>query len=87
MAKVSFEMPWNYSEEEYSSFLKEKELKHLKNNHNSCYFKAGDALKNKQGVIVRIMSKMNNYENCSHDYFVSNNKLSKSEMYDHFGFI
>ena len=86
MAKVSFEMPWNYSEEEYNSFLEENELTHLRR-HKSCYFKVGDALKNKKGVIARIMSETNNYENYSHDYLIANNKLSKSEMYDHFGCI
>ncbi len=84
MAKYTFEMSWNYSEEEYESFLEGRGLTHLKS-HNEKYFKVGDALKSDKGVIARIMEKYNNYENYSHDYTIASNKLSVDEMYKNFG--
>lgn len=83
MAKISFEMSWNYSEEEYNQFLKDNKLVHLKS-HGDKYFKVGDALRSEKGCIARIMDKFNNYENLSHDYTIANNKLSTDEMYSQF---
>jgi hypothetical protein len=83
MAKLTFEMSWNYSEAEYDQFLKENKLVHLKS-HGDKYFKVGDALRSEKGCIARIMDKFNNYENLSHDYTIANNKLSVDEMYTQF---
>lgn len=83
MAKYSFEMSWNYDKEEYQNFLKEGNLTHLKT-HDDCYFKVGDALRTKEGVVARIVDKFNNYENYSHDYTIANNKLSTQEIYKAF---
>lgn len=84
MAKYTFEMSWNYSEEEYNEFLKEHSITHLKSHSDNC-FKVGDALRSNKGVIARIMEKFNNYENSSHDYTIASNKLSIEEIYKHFG--
>lgn len=83
MAKLTFDMSWNYSEAEYDQFLKENKLVHLKS-HGDKYFKVGDALRSEKGCIARIMDKFNNYENLSHDYTIANNKLSVDEMYTQF---
>ena len=83
MAKLTFDMSWNYSEAEYDQFLKENKLVHLKS-HGDKYFKVGDALRSEKGCIARIMDKFNNYENYSHDYTIANNKLSVDEMYTQF---
>lgn len=83
MAKLTFDMSWNYSEAEYDQFLKENKLVHLKS-HGDKYFKVGDALRSEKGCIARIMDKFNNYENLSHDYTIANNKLSVDEMYSQF---
>ena len=79
MAKLTFEMSWNYSEAQYDQFLKENKLVHLKS-HGDKYFKVGDALRSEKGTIARIMDKFNNYENLSHDYTIANNKLTEEEM-------
>ena len=84
MAKYSFEMSWNYDEQEYQDFLKEGNFTHLKT-HNEAYFKVGDALRTRTGITARIVSKFNNYENCSHDYTLANNSLSVEELYQAFG--
>lgn len=83
MAKLSFEMSWNYTEEQYNEFLKENDLVHLKT-HGEKYFKVGDALRSSKGVIARIMERFSNYENLSIDYTIANNNLSKEEMYSQF---
>lgn len=83
MAKLTFDMSWNYSEAQYDQFLKENKLVHLKS-HGDKYFKVGDALRSEKGCIARIMDKFNNYENLSHDYTIANNKLSVDEMYTQF---
>ena len=83
MAKLTFEMSWNYSEAEYDQFLKENKLTHLKS-HGDKYFKTGDALRSEKGTIARIMEKFNNYENLSMDYTIANNKLSQEEMITQF---
>lgn len=83
MAKLTFEMSWNYSEAEYEQFLKKNKLVHLKS-HGDKYFKSGDALRSEKGCIARIVDKFNNYENYSHDYTIANNKLSEDEMYTQF---
>ena len=79
MAKTVFEMNWNYSGAQYDAFLKENSLVHLKS-HGDKYFKVGDALRSSKGVVARIMDKFDNYENCSHDYTIANNKLTEEEM-------
>jgi len=84
MAKYTFEMSWNYSEEEYEQFLKDYKLTHLKS-HKEKYFKVGDALRSNKGVIARIMEKFNNYENCSHDYTIANSKVCNDIMTLEFG--
>jgi hypothetical protein len=84
MAKYTFEMSWNYSEEEYEQFLKDHKLTHLKS-HKEKYFKVGDALRSEKGAIARIMDKFKNYENCSMDYTIANNKLDNEQMYLQFG--
>lgn len=85
MAKYTFEMSWNYSEEEYEQFLKDHKLTHLKS-HKEKYFKVGDALRSEKGAIARIMDKFKNYENCSMDYTIANNKLDNEQMYLQFGY-
>lgn len=85
MSKYTFEMSWNYSEEEYEQFLKNHRITHLKS-HKEKYFKIGDALKSEKGSIARIMDKFNNYENLSMDYTIANNKLDREQMYLQFGF-
>ena len=84
MAKYTFEMSWNYSEEEYEQFLKDYKLTHLKS-HKEKYFKVGDALRSNKGIIARIMDKFNNYENCSHDYTIANSKVCNDTMVLEFG--
>lgn len=84
MAKYTFEMSWNYSEEEYEQFLKDHKLTHLKS-HKEKYFMVGDALRSEKGVIARIMDKFTNYENCSIDYTIANNRLDNEQMYLRFG--
>jgi len=79
MAKLTFEMSWNYSDAQYDQFLKDNQLVHLKT-HGDKYFKVGDALRSAKGTIARIMDKFNNYENLSHDYTIANNKLTEEEM-------
>ena len=83
MARLTFEMSWNYSEAEYDQFLKENKLVHLKS-HGDKYFKVGDALRSEKGCIARVVAKFNNYENLSHDYTIANNKLSQEEMITQF---
>lgn len=85
MAKYTFEMSWNYSKEEYEQFLKDHKLIHLKS-HKEKYFKVGDALRSEKGAIARIMDKFKNYENCSMDYTIANNKLDNEQMYLQFGY-
>ena len=84
MAKYTFEMSWNYSEQEYEQFLKDYKLTHLKS-HKEKYFKVGDALRSNKGVIARIMDKFNNYENLSHDYTIANSKVCNDVMILEFG--
>ena len=83
MAKLTFEMSWNYDLEEYQKFLSENKLTHLKS-HGEKYFKPGDALKSEKGVIARVMQKFVNCENLSVDITIASNKLSYEEMMGHF---
>lgn len=83
--KYTFELPWNYSEENYEQFLTEHNVIHLKSHDEKC-FKVGDALRSSKGVVARIMERFANYENCSIDYTIANNKLDTMQIYEQFGY-
>jgi len=83
MAKLTFELSWNYDEAEYLKLLQDNNLAHLKS-HGSRFIKTGDAFKSSKGVIARVVDTFPNYENLSYDITIANNKLSIEEMYAQF---
>jgi hypothetical protein len=85
MGKYTIEMSWNHDETEYRQFLQERGITHIKE-HNSPYFKVGDALRSRKGLTVRVMSRFANYENYSEDYTIANNSSSVEELYKNFGY-
>ena len=80
MAKISFELSFNYDEEELQQFLVDNNLKWISNNHNFGYLRVGDAIKCSTGQVARIVSRFANRENLSDDFIIANKNMSEEEM-------
>lgn len=83
MSKYVVELGWNYDDDEYRQFLLDHDVVHLKS-HGDRWFKVGDALRSRKGVIARVVDRFANRENLSIDITIANNKLSYEEMDKHF---
>lgn len=78
------QFPWNYEESEFQEYLKEREITVFNKSRQVItsvhYLESGMALKHKSGLIVRVMTRFKNYENCSTDYLLCSKSTKNMEQ-------
>lgn len=87
MASIIVEFRWNRETEDLQEYLKRKDLRVVhkyRSLENVERLMPGMAIKHKSGAMVRVMSRLNNHENMSHDYVLAANSLNADKVMEYF---